>query len=405
MSSASLVLASEKVGYRTVEPPCPYFGACGGGALQDLEYEHQAALKWSRIQRQLALLEPLPAVEWIPADDPWRYRNKAELTFSDRDGPLALGYHAARSYWRVIDLEDCLLLPESVLRVARTIRELAAATGLGAYHPNTRRGFFRHLVIRHSRTTGRLLAALITGPGTRDVPDRVLEQAMTRHPELAGAYWGISDKLADVAVPQDLVHLRGAALLDDCVGPFQVSLQPFSFLQPNTRQAERMYERLLQAVRDRQAGVGWDLYCGVGLIACYLARVVPKVYAIDCEPHHLDQARRNASANGLTQIDFRLGRVEDLLMDRRFWLVEAKPDVVIVDPPRAGLHPRALASLTAAKPQWLAYLSCNVQAFVRDAGQLRDGYPRYRLTELTAFDMFPQTGHVEVLGIFERALR
>ena len=97
MSFASLVLASEKVGYRTVEPPCPYFGACGGSTLEDLASEAQAALKWSRMQRQLAPLEPLPAVEWIPADDPWRYRNQAEWSFSASDGPLALGYHAARS--------------------------------------------------------------------------------------------------------------------------------------------------------------------------------------------------------------------------------------------------------------------------------------------------------------------
>src|SRR3989338_5442233 len=123
MSSAALELAMEKTVYAAVDPPCPYFGACGGCSLQDLAYEDQAALKRSRLQRTLALLAPLPELEWVPAEDPWRYRNKAEFTFSDREGPLALGYHAVRSYWRVIDLEDCLLLPEGMLLVARTRSE------------------------------------------------------------------------------------------------------------------------------------------------------------------------------------------------------------------------------------------------------------------------------------------
>jgi 23S rRNA (uracil1939-C5)-methyltransferase len=164
-----------------------------------------------------------------------------------------------------------------------------------------------------------------------------------------------------------------------------------------------MYRALAQELSRVQGGVAWDLYCGLGLIGLYVAGLFRRIYAIDVEAHHIDLARASAERNGVRNIEFRVGRVETLLRDRRFWLQDGKPDVVMVDPPRAGLHPQAQASLHAARPRAIAYCSCNVQSLVRDVKLFTSGFPRYRIAALHAFDMFPQTNHLETLVILERS--
>ncbi|MBI3996277.1 MAG: 23S rRNA (uracil(1939)-C(5))-methyltransferase RlmD [Candidatus Omnitrophica bacterium] len=398
----SRLLEQDKSSYPTLEAPCPYFGACGGCALQDLAYEHQLALKRTRVARALATLPSMPSFELIGLEDPWRYRNKAELTFGESNGRLTLGFHAARSFWRVVDLPDCLLLPRLAVEIVNGVRELAQATGLPVYHTRTHQGFFRSLIIRSGSVTGQVMACLVTSPGSREVMSRLAQDLRARHPNLTSVYWGITTRLADVAVPEELVHLEGAAHLDDQLGPFRLRLHPLSFLQPNSRQADRMYTYLCDSIRELPRGIAWDLYCGVGVVGFYLAKHVGRVYGIDVEPHHVELAGANAALNGLGNMEFRVGRVETLLLDRRSWLAEAKPDLVVVDPPRAGLHPHALSALLAARPMTIAYIACNVQSLARDLRVLLASFPRYQVRALRAFDMFPHTNHAETVALLTR---
>lgn len=402
MRAAARFLEQEKTGFRHVEAPCPYFGTCGGCTLQDVTYEDQLALKRQRLERALAPLGPLPPMSLIGLEDPWRYRNKAEFTFGQSQGVLTLGYHAAQSFSRVVDLEDCLLLPAPATALAREVRRLAAATGLPAYHPRTHQGFFRYLLVRVSHASGRVLLGLMTTPGHREAIEPLGASLRADHPELASLYWGTTARLADVAIPEELVLLAGDPLLEERIGPFRVRLHPLSFLQPSTVQADRIYTAMAEAIGALAPRVVWDLYCGLGLVAFYLARCAQQLYGIDVEPHHLELARANAALNGLTNITFRAGQVETLLRDRRFWLQDAKPDAIVVDPPRAGLHPQALASIQTARAPRLVYLSCNVQSLVRDLQGLCSGFPRYRIAQVQAFDMFPQTNHVETLVVLDR---
>lgn len=396
------MIVQERSLYTKIEAPCPYFGTCGGCSLQDLAYPDQVSLKRERLRKALAPLGMLGDVEVVPMEEPWRYRNRAEFTFGASDGRLLLGYHESGSFWRIVDLQDCLLLPEAVMRILRDARQLAEQTGLPAYQPRTHQGFFRYLLVRQSHATGQVLLCLITAPGPRDVIEHLAQALLTRHGTLASFYWGVTSKLADVAVPDELRLIGGAAYLDDIVGPFRLKLRPFSFLQPARLQAERMYEELCRSIASTQVSVAWDLYCGLGLIALYLASHARKVYGIDSEPSHMELAALNASSNGIQNVEFRTGRVETVLMDRRFWLQEAKPDLIVVDPPRAGLHLQALSCVLAARPKLLAYLSCNPKALVRDLARLLASFPRYRVTRVTGFDLFPQTDHVETLALLER---
>ena len=398
-------LDQEKAAYSIIAAPCPSFGVCGGCALQDLAYQDQLSVKQQRINQVLQGLDPSLQVTLQGLEDPWRYRNKAELTFSRSEGRLTLGYHQEGSFWRVVDLDDCLLLPDPMAQTIRQVRALAQALGPPAYHPRTHDGFWRHLTVRYSRATGQVMVCVTTTPGPRALMAQFAEALMARAHQVASVYWGIRSSIADVAEPEELIWLRGAACLEEQVGNFRLAVRPFAFLQPNSQQAHRLYECVTRAVPPVSDGVAWDLYCGMGLVAFYLAPRFRTVYGIDASASNLESAVANAARNGIDNVTFRLGRVEDVLRNRRFWLQEAKPSLVAVDPPRSGLHPRALASIEAARPPHVAYLSCNVQTLVRDLQLFRAGYPRYGVRQLAAFDMFPHTNHVELFALLEREAR
>ncbi len=401
-------LEAEKAGFARIAAPCPSFGTCGGCSLQDLAYADQLLLKRRRLERLLEPLGSVPAFEITGLDDPWRYRNKAEFTFGSSGGHVTLGYHAARSYWRTVDLEDCLLLPEAAMRAVREVRALAEETGLPAYHPRTHQGFFRYAVVRHSVSTGRIMLSIVTASRTpsggdpRSLLEGMAARLMERHDAVSGVSWGMTDRPADIAQAETLVRLAGGEHLEEQLGPFTLQLLPGSFLQPNAALAHRMYATLQGWIGERRPEIAWDLYCGVGLVAFYLSQVARRVYAIESQPRHLELARLNAAANGIANVEFREGSVEEVLSDRRFWLQEARPDVIAVDPPRAGLHERALSSILAARPAALAYVSCNAQTLARDLAVLTSSFPRYRLTRLHGFDLFPHTNHVELLALLER---
>ncbi|MBI3088488.1 MAG: 23S rRNA (uracil(1939)-C(5))-methyltransferase RlmD [Candidatus Omnitrophica bacterium] len=396
-------LVLEKEPFAKIAAPCPYFGTCGGCTLQDLAYADQLRLKQQRLLRVLGGLDPTLTVDVEGLPDPWRYRNKAEFTFGEAQGALTLGYHAARSFWRVVDLDDCLLLPEPVSRLMQDARRLAQETGQAAYNPRSHQGFFRYLVVRISHATGKMLACLVTTQGERAQLAQMAEELTRRHPQLASVYWGVNMKVADVAIPDELFLLRGEPYLEDRIGPFTLALHPTNFLQPTPLQAERLYARVAEWVNSAPAGAAWDLYCGIGLVGFYLSAKYGTVYGIDSDAHNLEMARLNASANRLSNLVFHAGRAEDLLANKRFWLVEAKPDLIVVDPPRSGLHARVIATLLAARPRQLVYISCNAQALVRDLTELMGGFPRYQLRRVTAFDLFPHTSHVEIAALLERA--
>ena len=301
--------------FQRVAAPCAYFGTCGGCAIQDLAYDDQLALKRDRLQRALAPLGPMPKIELIGLDEPWRYRNKAEFTFGERDGSMVLGYHQARSFSRIVDLNDCLLMPAPAMAAVRCALELAQQTGLPSYQPRTHQGFFRYLVVRYSHTTHTMMLCLMTTPGLRETVEAMGQAVMARHPEVVSFYWGVTSKWADIAVPDELHLLCGTAHLEDQLGPFRLRLHPLSFLQPTSVQAARMYERLAQALAAVSPAVAWDLYCGLGLVGFYLSRCARQVYAIDSEPHHVEGAVVNALLNGIRNISFHVGRVETLLQD------------------------------------------------------------------------------------------
>ncbi len=388
--------------FERVQPRCPLVGSCGGCSLQDLAYADQLRLKTHRLRQALAPVASAGAVDVIGCDEPWRYRNRAEFSFGDANGQLVLGYHAARSFWRVVDVDDCLLLPDSLMAVARTVEELARESRYPAYQPRTHQGVFRYVTVRGSQATGQTMVCLTTTACARDVVVSLAAKIRRRHPHVVSVYWGVTEKPADSSAPDALECLDGEPYLEERVGSLSVLLHPLSFTQPNVRQAERLYATVTDWVTSCCQGVAWDLYCGVGMIGLHLAPRLARVYGIEVEACAVEMARLNAARNGSTNLDVVGGAAETVLADKRFWLGPARPEAIVVDPPRAGLHERALSALLAARPRQLVYVSCNPSTLVRDLQVLLHSYPRYRLGGVGRVDMFPQTPHVEVLARLER---
>ena len=233
------------------------------------------------------------------------------------------------------------------MRVVNSVREIARKTNLPVYQPRTHQGVLRYLIVRTTPSTGKIMLCLITTSGPREQVESMIPQIVKQHQSVSSIYWGTTDKVADIATADELFHLHGDEYLEDRIGSFRIRLHPFSFLQPSTFQAERLYQMLSEIIPDDVNDIAWDLYCGVGLIAFYISKQFRNVYGIDVETHNLELAKFNASLNSISNVEFREGKVESLLRDKRFWLLEARPELIVVDPPRAGLHKQAISSLLA----------------------------------------------------------
>ena len=399
-------MVTQLASYALVKPLCRYFGECGGCALQDLSYPDQVLSKTHHLQALFSEIPGMQSITVAAAEEPWRYRNKAEFSFGISQGRMTLGFHAAKSFQRVIDLDDCLLMPESAIGMLRTLRDLAEISGLPVYNPRSHAGFFRYAIVRISHARQRLLLCLVTTSAAGKEGEQISQIAqslMQAQPCLESVYWAQTDQLADAALPEQLTLIAGKELMEDVMGPFQIQLAPLSFIQTHSGQADRLYRAVCTSLgQDTQGQVVWDLYCGVGLVSLYLSRQFRLVYGIDSETHHLYLAKQNAAKNGSHNIRWVTGKAEEVLKDRRFWLREAKPDVVVVDPPRTGLHIAVISAILAARPSRIAYISCNPETLLRDIEIFAKSFPAYHVVHAEAFDMFPQTPHVETLVILSR---
>lgn len=337
-------------------------------------------------------------VEVMTAEPPWGYRSKLEFTFSGGGaaGPPVLGFHERGSYRRVVDVQECRIAPEPVNRLLAAVREEVGPNGPPAYDPKTRRGFWRHLRVRANRR-GELLVLLVTAPGDRAPIEEVARAVRTRVPEARGVLWGVSGKVADVATPERTELLWGVDALEERTGRLRFRVKAGTFLQPHPELAWRVYEAVRAAVGSGHEGI-YDLYCGIGLMGLTLADRTGAVWGVESERESVDMAVANARLNGITNARFLCGRVEDLLQRQALFRAGPKPDVILLDPPRAGLHPKAVAPLAEVGAPRLLYLSCNPASLVRDLAALRALRPAYRLEKATLIDFFPQTARVEALA-------
>jgi 23S rRNA (uracil1939-C5)-methyltransferase len=396
-------LATEVVlpGPQRVAAPCAHYPACGGCRFQDLAYDAQLAQKQMQVRDALQRLAgiPEPPLEEIVPCEPeiFHYRNKLEYSFTATPEGPALGFHRAGRWDEVLEIERCWLTDDVGNRIRDAVRDWAREEGLEAYSQEDQSGYLRHLVVRQGRNTGQAFVQLVTAKGERFETGYLVE-VLRRIPEVRAVHWAVNDTPAEVTnLPTRL--LWGEEWIEEEVCGLRFRVRPNAFLQTNTAMAERLYGLTRDAAQLSGGETVWDLYCGIGTIGLTLARDALTVWGIEVSEESVACALENAELNGVANAAFfagNVGQVVEELLER-----SGPPDVVVVDPPRAGLAGKALRRLGAIGAPRLVYVSCNPTTLAGDAKTLREEYG-YELLRVTPVDMFPHTPHVECVARLER---
>jgi 23S rRNA (uracil1939-C5)-methyltransferase len=396
-------LATEVVaaGPQRVDAPCAHYPACGGCRFQDLAYDAQVAAKaqWvaDSLQR-LAGLADAPLEPIVPAASQFHYRNKMEYSFAQLEEGPTLGLHKAGRWDEVLEIEKCWLSSDAGNAIRNRVRDWAREEKLPAYDQETHEGYLRHLVIREGRNTGQALVQLVTSRGERFDRERLIE-VLTAVPEVRSIHWSVNRGVAEVTnLPTEL--LWGEDAIEEEIGGLRFRVRPNAFLQTNTEMAERLYGIAREFAGLAGGETVYDLYCGIGTIALSLAADALTVWGIEISEESVACAIENQELNGIGNTAFFAGNVGEVLRDLRDRAGD--PDVVVVDPPRAGLAGKALKRLGEIAAPRIVYVSCNPTTLAGDLKRLSDDYG-YALVRARPVDMFPHTPHVECVALLERA--
>ena len=395
-----------------VSAPCPIYDQCGGCQIQHMSYAGQLAWKrqlvvdnLQRIGKLNVLVEDAEGAEQqgirvLPTmgmDEPWRYRNKAQVPIGVTEGGLVGGFYAKGSH-RIIDMESCLIQHEHNDEVVAKVKEIGSHFGISAYNEETGRGLLRHVVVKKAFRTGEMMLVLITNG--RDIPykDEWIGSIREAIPHVASICQNVNKKQTNVIFGDETRVLWGRDVIYDYIGDVQFAISARSFYQVNPVQTEVLYGKTVEYAGLSGKETVIDAYCGIGTISLFLAQHADQVYGVEIVPEAIEDARSNAMLNEMKNVKFEVGASEDVIPRWKEQGIEA--DVIVVDPPRKGCDPRLLDTILEMKPERVVYVSCNPSTLARDLRVLEDG--GYRTVEVTPVDMFPHTVHVESVAMLVR---
>ncbi len=388
-------------GPNRIEAPCRHFGTCGGCRFQDLAYEAQIAAKEQQVRDALVrigrIAEP-PLEPILPAASQYGYRNKLEYSFTAGDDGVELGFHRAGRWDEVVGIDECLLTTDLGNAIRLAVRDWAREERLEAYDQGTGEGYLRHLVVREGRNTGQALVLLVTAPGER-FETGYLVDVLRRFPEVRSIHWAVNDTPAE-RTNVTTTLLWGEEAIEEQILGLRFRLRPAAFLQTNTDMAERLYALAREYAGLTGAEKVFDLYCGTGTIALALAGGAASVWGVEISEESVACAVENAELNGIENTRFFAGNVGQTL--ERLVEEAGRPDVVVVDPPRAGLAGKALRRTGGLDAARIVYVSCNPTTLASDVKVLRDEFG-YALVRCRPVDMFPHTPHVESVSLLTRS--
>jgi 23S rRNA (uracil1939-C5)-methyltransferase len=387
-------------GPQRVDAPCAHYPACGGCRFQDLAYDAQLAAKerWvaDSLERLAGLANP-PLEPIVGAASQFHYRNKMEYSFTEKDDAPTLGLHRAGRWDEVLEIEKCWLTSDLGNAIRNRIRDWAREERLPAYDQATQEGYLRHLVVREGRNTGQALVQLVTARGERFDRERLIE-VLTEFPEVRSIHWSVNRGPAEVTnLPTEL--LWGEDAIEEEIGGLRFRVRPNAFLQTNTEMAERLYGIARDLASLEGGETVYDLYCGIGTIGLSMASSALTVWGIEISEESVACAIENQELNAVGNAAFFAGNVGEVLRELRDRAGD--PDVVVVDPPRAGLAGKALKRLGEIGAPRIVYVSCNPTTLAGDLKRLSDDYG-YRLVTAQPVDMFPHTPHVECAALLTR---
>jgi 23S rRNA (uracil1939-C5)-methyltransferase len=402
----------KKASLQRTESFCMHFGSCGGCKWQHVSYDAQLAFKQQIAVdafRRIGKTEVQDVLPILGCDETVYYRNKLEFTFSDRvwltreqidSGELfdrnALGFHAAGSFASVLHIQQCFLQDEQVNTIRNAVYDFVMQHGFTFYNLKHHGGLMRNLIFRNT-TLGEWMVTVCFAEPQQENIALLMEFLKTNFPVITSLNYLINTKKNDTIYDQDVITYSGKPYITEQLDTVKYKISPKSFFQTNSKQAKRLYDVVKSFGGFSNEDLVYDLYCGTGSIALYIASQCRKVVGIEQIPEAIEDAKFNAELNAIDNAVFHSGTCEDLLKES-FIEANGKPDIVVVDPPRAGLHERVVEVLLQAAPQKIVYVSCNPATQARDVLLLS---AQYQVTRFQPVDMFPHTFHIENVVLLE----
>ena len=392
----------EKSPLETREPVCSIFPACGGCMYQTMSYEEQLKMKSEQIKNILdeAAKADYEFEEIKRSPKEFGYRNKMEFSFGDefKDGPLSLGLHKKGSTYDVLNATDCKLVHEDMTKILECVLKHFQELNATYYRKLAHEGYLRHLLLRRADTTGEILVNLVTTTQAEYDMAPLVEKllALDLEGKIVGILHILNDSLSDVVQSDETRLLYGQDYFMEKILGLEFKITPFSFFQPNSRAAEVLYSTVREYIGDIHDMTVFDLFSGTGTISQVLAPVAKKVIGVEIIEEAVEAAKENAKRNGLNNCEFIAGDVFKVLDD-----IKEKPDVIVLDPPRDGIHPKALPKILDYGVDNIVYISCKPTSLARDLEMIQQ--KGYKLVKAVCVDQFCHTVHVETVALLSRA--
>lgn len=398
-----------------VQPRCVHFGTCGGCKWQHVEYQAQLEFKRQHVVDALERIGGFTGVKVNPtlgSEDSYYYRNKMEFSFGQRwltreemeerkqeEGSrrqgFALGLHIPQRFDRVLDVDECWLQSETSNRIVNTVKRFSLARELDFYSTFTHTGYLRNLVIREGKNTGEVMVNLVTSEDRSETMLALKDVLLQGVPSITTIINNITTRKSQVAIGEIEKVYYGPGYITECLGKRTYRISANSFFQTNTKQAERLYDITRRMAELKPSDVVFDLYSGTGTIAFHIADDVAEVVCIESVEAAVEDAKRNAEFNNVRNCTFVLGDLKDRLTCDSAWLANhPRPSVMIIDPPRSGMHEKVVGQVLGLRPGRIVYVSCNPSTQARDLKLMCDGGV-YEVVEVQPVDMFPHTYHIE----------
>lgn len=393
-----------------IAAPCRYFAWCGGCTWQNLSYQDQLIIKREHVVdslRHLGGIKNIEVGETFPSELEWGYRNKMEFSFADRRWLLpeelgneniskdyALGLHIPGTFDKILDIDECLLQSSAANQILRLVDDYCRDRNLVPYGVRSHEGYLRYLVIRESSSSGELMVNLVTAYEDREALGPLAKALNDSNPKITSIVNNINSRKAQIAQGETEILLYGQDYITEKLGAFEFRISANSFFQTNTRQAENLYQTVLDFASLTGTEKVADLYCGTGTITLFLSLRSGEVTGYELAASAVEDARSNARIHGRSNVQFVDGDLLDNLQKSDF-----SADVIVTDPPRSGMHPNVCEQLNRSGAEKIVYVSCNPTTMARDIAIMQD---KYRLTRVQPVDMFPHTYHVETVALLER---
>lgn len=378
---------------------CTTYKRCGGCNLRHVKYEQTLKMKQNAVQSLVnkTLKNKINVQETIGMENPFHYRNKAQYPLGrSKDGKPIIGVFANRTH-EVIPMEKCYIQNPNSEKIAKFILEFIKKNNLSIYDEISRKGLFRHIVIKVGIKTNEIMCVLVINGKAIPKEKELIKELTQRFPNIKTIVKNINTKNTNVILGQENINIYGNGYIKDILGEYTFKISPLSFYQVNPIQAEKLYNLGVEQAQITKNDIVFDLYCGIGTISIFMSKYAKKVYGVEIVKDAVKDAIENAGINNVTNTEFYAGDVEKVLDE----LINKKnivPNVIMVDPPRKGLDKNSINNIMKIKPRKIVYISCNPATLIRDLACFEE---LYDIRTITPVDMFPFTSHVECCSLIE----